>query len=249
MRGPPPEEHEGVVVGRHDYGETDRILRILAPDAGRVGVMARGARSPRSRFAALDLGARVRWAARPAKGGLRTLAAAEVVDGRIHLRRSLARLATAAYACELCGALARDEHPEPRLYGLLETALLLLDAADADPGDAFLAGLEAKALTFAGVGPALDRCAACGGALDGPLVWMPGGGGVRHARCAGAEEGRAIPATVEWARALEAARRAPLRELLDARLPQGPPDALHLAVAAHLGRALPSRAVLEALLH
>lgn len=247
-RGPPPEEAEGIVVGRQDYGEHDRIVRLLTPEHGRVAVMARGARGARPKYGALDLGARVRWAARPAHG-MRTLASAEVLDGRVRLRNALGRLATAAYAAELCAALAREEHPEPRLYGLLETALLLLDAADADPGPAFLVALEAKALTFAGVGPVLDRCAACGEGVEPSMVFLPGGGGLRHPRCAAEDEGRVFPVSEAWARAVEAARRAPLRELLDASLPPGPSDALSLAVASHLGRALPSRQVLAVLLH
>jgi DNA repair protein RecO (recombination protein O) len=57
-------ERDGIVVGRQDYGEADRILRLLTPDAGRVAVIARGARSDRSRWASLDIG--VRALVRPA---------------------------------------------------------------------------------------------------------------------------------------------------------------------------------------
>lgn len=247
-RGPEPEESEGIVIGRTDYGERDRVVRLLTPDHGRLSLMAKGARGSKPRFSALDLGARVRWAARPGQG-LRNLVDAEILDGRIRLRASLGRLALAAYAGELCGALAREEHSEPRLYGLLEMALLVLDAADADPGLAFVVGLEAKALTFAGVGPALDRCAACGADVETSMVFVPAGGGLRHPRCAADDDGPVLPVSEAWARAVQAARRAPLRDLLDTGLPPGPTNALALAVAAHLGRALPSRAVWEALIH
>jgi DNA repair protein RecO (recombination protein O) len=240
----PPIEREGIVVSRLDYGEADRVLRILTPDAGRVAVIARSARMARSRLAAVDIACRVRFQAR--EGELATLVSAEVLDGRLRLREGLGRLATAAYACELCGALAREHHAEPRLYGLLETALLLLDATDADPGDAFRAGLEAKALTFAGVSPALDHCVRCGGAPEPQMRFGPTG--LLHPRCDDGEE-RTIAIDARFAAALEAARRAPLRDLLDTTLPDGPGDALYRAACAHLGRALPSRAVLDALLH
>ncbi|MFZ5481212.1 MAG: DNA repair protein RecO [Myxococcota bacterium] len=243
-RAPPAIEREGIVVGKLDYGEQDRILRILTPDAGRVAVLARNARAARSRLAAVDLAARVRFQAR--EGELATLVSAEVLDGRLNLRRGLGRLAVAAYACELCGALAREHHGEPRLYGLLETALLLLDAAGADPGAAFVAGLEAKALTFAGVAPALDHCVRCGGPPEAWMRFAPAG--LVHAHCDDGEE-RTIAMSADFAAALEGARRLPLREALDAPLPEGPTDALHRAACAHVGRALPSRAVLDALLH
>lgn len=243
----PTLEREGIVVGRHDFAEADRIVRLLTPDQGRVGVLARGARQERSRWAVLDLGSRVRVRTRPGKGDLEPLVEVEVLDARVHLRSGLGRLALAVYACELCGALAREDHGEPRLFGLLETALLLLDATDADPGPAFRAALEAKALTFAGVAPVLDRCVACAEPIEPRMAFSPGAGGLVHPRCAPAGElFPDVPAA--HAAALEAARRAPLRDVLDAPLPPGPPGLLYACVAAHLGRPLPSHAVLDALL-
>lgn len=236
----PSVTRDAIVVGRHDYGDSDRIVRILTPDAGRVGVLARGARAARSRWTELDLGVSARVSSRPGHGDLELLADVVVLDPRVHLRTSLGALGSAAYLCELTGAFARESHPEPRLYGLLETALLLLDALGDDPGPTFRAAFEAKALTFAGVAPVLERCVRCGGALEEHMVFDHTG--VAHRRCG---EGRLIPA--ELALALERARRAPLRESLGASLPDGPHGILYEAVVAHLGRPLVSRAVLEAM--
>ncbi|MDP2305421.1 MAG: DNA repair protein RecO [Pseudomonadota bacterium] len=249
-RGPPRPtvERECIVVGRQDYGESDRIVRVLTPDHGRVSFLARGARAGRSKWSGLDLATRARVRSRPGRGDLEALVEVEVEDARVGIRSSLERLALAAYACELCGALAREGHAEPRLYGLLEMALLVLDAAATDPLPALRAGLEAKALTFAGVAPVLDRCVACGGAPEAEMRFAPGVGGLVHLRCAPAE-GTFRNITAAHAAALEAARRAPLRDLLDVELPPGPSDVLHEAIAAHLGRALSSHAVLDALLH
>lgn len=237
----------GIVVGRMDLGETDRVIRILSPELGRVSVVARGARSGRGRFAGADIGVRVRWSARaPADaGGLRPLVSLEVEDPRVRLRASYARIVLAGHACEAVGALARENHAEPRLFGLLETALLLLDATDTDPGSAFRAGIEAKALTFAGIGPALVRCTGCEGALEPEMRFSAAGGGLRHRGCVTTEDGPAIPMTAEFAGALEAARRAPLAALLDAALPAGPEGALSDAIEAHLGRALATRALID----
>jgi DNA repair protein RecO (recombination protein O) len=248
-RGPPRPtvDRDCIVVGRQDYGESDRIVRVLTPDEGRVSLLARGARSDRSKWSGLDLATRAHIRSRRGRTDLETLVEVEVADPRVGIRRSLERLALAAYACELCGALAREGYPEPRLYGLLEMMLLVLDAASTDPGDALRAGLEAKALTFAGVAPVLDRCVACGGAPEAEMRFAPGVGGLVHLRCA-PTDGTFRHVTAAHAAALESARRAPLRDLLDVVLPPGPPDVLHEAVAAHLGRALASRAVLDALL-
>lgn len=41
----------GIVLARTDFGEADRILTILTPDQGKIRVMAKGVRRPRSKLA------------------------------------------------------------------------------------------------------------------------------------------------------------------------------------------------------
>jgi DNA repair protein RecO (recombination protein O) len=247
VRGASP-PFSGIVVGRQDLGETDRIVRLLTPERGRVSVVARGARAARSAWAVLDVGARVRVATRPSRGGLPPIVLADVEDPRVHVRGSLGLLALAQYACEVCGALAREEQPEPKLYGLLETALLLLDALEGEPGGAFRAGLEVKALTFAGVAPGLTRCVACVEPADEEMAFYPAGGGLRHLRCAGPEDGPGRRVASALLHALEHARRAPLRELVDVGLPGAGAHLLADAVEAQLGRPLAARPVLDVIL-
>lgn len=243
----PAETWEGIVVGRLDQGESDRIVRLLSPEHGLVSVWVRNARRARSAGAGLDLAARVRVGARLGRGELWSLASAEVLDPRLPLRGSLARTGLAAWACELCATLATRDHPEPRLYGLLETALLLLDAASHTPGAAFQAGLEGKALTFAGVAPVLDRCVACARPLEEAMVFVAGGGGVHHPDDVPADAVAPVAAPRGLLLALERARRQPLRDSLDLDLPDGP-DLYGELLAAHLRRVLPARAVLPSLL-
>lgn len=230
-------ERVAIVVGRQDYGEADRILRLLSPEEGRISAMLRGARRRRGD---VDLGCRVRLSLRHGRGELDNVAAVDVEDPRASLREGLGRLAAAAYACELCAAFAHAGQPEPRLYGLLETTLLLLDAASADPGPALLPVLEAKLLSFAGLTPVLDRCVACREPLAEPLFYAATG--VAHGHC-----GAGAPVTLAFVRALEAARRAPLAQVLDGELPEDPGNVPWLSVVEALGRELPSRAVAVAM--
>jgi DNA repair protein RecO (recombination protein O) len=246
-----PDTETGIVVGRFDLGERDRVVRLLTPERGRVSVVARGARTARSRWAGIDIGAGVTFASRRAReaGGLETLLQADVRDPRLRIRGQLDALALAAYACEVAGALARESQPEPRLYGLLETVLLLLDALGGPPGDALRLAFEGKALTFAGVAPVLDRCARCAGPLaETALCFAPGGGGAVHRSCLRGEDGAVIPCTAEWCRSVEGLRRAPMREALDAAPCDGPVTALGDAIAAHLGWMPGARAMLDALI-
>jgi len=239
---PAAQLHDAVVLGTVDYGERDRVVRLLCPELGRLACLARGARGSRRRFGGvLDLGARLRVLLRPGRGELYHLQEAELHTARLRLREDLLAMALCGYACELLGAFAREQHPEPRLFGLLEVFLTVLDAASAPPGSLFRAGLELKALHCAGLTPILTRCAACGLPMAGPCRFSADAGGALHAACGEGED--VAPAFLA---ALERALRRPLLELLDQDLPPGPRALLARFAEHHLGRGLRARAWLEA---
>jgi DNA repair protein RecO (recombination protein O) len=234
-------EQTGIVIGHVDYRDSDRIVRLLTPDNGHISALARGARKSRKRFqGSLDMGNRVKIEVRPGRGELWSVKSALLDRALVTVRQDLLMLAQAAYACELVGALAQKGRPEPKLYGLLDTALLVLEASSGPPTPLFRMALEAKALTFAGVAPCLDRCSVCHEPLtDEPLVYDPSPGGVLHARC-----GAGVEVTARWAEAIEGARRARLSELVDSPAPAGPRWLFHDHLTWQLGGALKSMRLL-----
>ncbi len=225
-----------IVVGGMDLGESDRLVRLLTPDRGRVAVVARQARASRRRFAgAFELGNTVRYQAR-GRGDLPAVTEVDLVRVPIRARDDLDRLAHLAFGCEVVAGLAPEHLPAERLYGLLSVWLEVVEA-DPPPGAAARCALEAKALTFAGVGPRLVTCARCGEAMDDPAIWNEAEGGALHSRCGG---GRDV--ATEDLRVLEALRRTPLLEACG----HAPPrlSVLTDAVEAQLGRRLASRGLL-----
>lgn len=249
MSRPPPSRVEGILVGSLDYGETDRILRVLSPEVGRRAFLARRARQGGRRgHGALEVGNKVELMLRPGHGDLYHLDAAELLDGHIHARSDLDRLTLLAYGCEVAAALSREGHPEPRLYGLLDMLLTLIDAMSGPPGALLRLAFEAKALSFAGYAPALDRCAACDGPLgEEALRWSPSSGGALHDRCRVQGEERSEPIDAAFLVAVEAARRAPMRLLIDAEAPPGPLWSLADLIEHHTGQGLKCRALLSSL--
>jgi len=243
---PLPIQVPAIIVGVMAFREADTIVRLLTPTHGRITVLARNARRSARRFGgALDIGNRIDATIRPPRRGMWGLDEAALVDGRNSIRTDLSRIGLMAYACEICGRLAREEHPEPRLFGLLDMAATLLDAITDPPSTAFRMGLEAKALTFAGLAPVLDRCATCDAPPQDPMVLMPDTGVAHHSACV---VGSGISISPGWLQAVEATRRAPLREHIDLPLPPGPSWALAHVIEAHLNSGLKSRKVLSALL-
>ena len=236
---------DGIVVGRLDVGEQDRIIRLLTAHLGLVSAWASRARAPRSPYTTLDLGVRadvgLRARSRADGGDLYTLTGVAVTEARVGIRGQLERLGAAAVACEVAGGLATSQ-ADPRLFGCLETALLLLDQHPEPPGDGFVAGLLAKLLTFAGLAPALERCPACGVPPSAPMAWHPSGGGAYHVDHLPPDVAGSPRVDIDALAQLATLRRRPL---LDAYLLPGEVGRMLSLAEAHLGHPLRARAWLR----
>ena len=247
MSAKAPIELEAILVGQSDYRESDRIVRLLSAEHGLIRAVAGSARASRRRFGgSLDPGNRLSAILRRGRGALWHLEEVTLLDGRRHARADLDRLTLLAHACEAVAALARPDTPEPQLFGLLQVACLLIDGAPQPPGAMFRMALEAKALTFAGLTPALVRCVECATPLHtgGPWTFDPARGGGLHDRC---DRTGGRPVSQRWLRALETGRRTPLKELISARAPAGPSWLLAEIIEAHTEQPLRARGVLASL--
>lgn len=231
---------DAVVLSLLDFGEKDRIVRLLTAEEGRVGALARGVRGSRRRFGGvLDVGNRVSCLLRPGRGDLWQLDGAELRGGGTGQRDDLLRMALGIYACEVVGSLSQELHGEPRMFGLLETFLSVIDVTPPGggvPGTAVRLALEAKALTFAGFAPVLTACARCGGSLDPDARFDPALGGAVHPACGAGDR-----VSLHFLEALEHGRRIRLKELYGRGLPAGPPWLLARFAEHHLGHGLRSR--------
>ncbi len=151
---------EAVVLRRQELGEADRLMTILTPHHGKLRVVAKGVRRPRSRKAGhLELFTRSQLLL--ARGrDLDIVTQAEAADTFPTLQTDLNRLAHAAYAVELldCFAVA-DEENRP-LYRLLVDTLRRLDQGG-DPG-LVMRFFEVHLLELAGFQPQLFECRNCG---------------------------------------------------------------------------------------
>ncbi len=233
---------EAVVVGTLDLGESDRLVRLLTAEQGRVAAVARRARASRRRFAGLlEPGTRLEVTLSRGRGSLLVLSEGDRIAGPDHARTDLQRIALLGYGCEVCSSLAPEGAPAPKPFGLLVAWLDLIEGA-VTPGDASRWALEAKALTFAGLTPALVRCAVCSHPIEDPAVFDAEAGGALHARCGG---GRPVGAALLLE--LEALRRTPLAETPRHPASPGPEWLLSDFLQHQLQRRLASRGLLDAL--
>ncbi|NNE69987.1 MAG: DNA repair protein RecO [Rhodothermales bacterium] len=123
---------DAVVLRSTEYGETSRIVNLLTRDHGRVGVMARGARSPKSRFGStLEpmswIQAVIHF--RPGRD-LQTLSESSHVEVFSTIGRSLERLGVGIRTIELTGALMQSGQPSPSVLQHQVDTLRMLNTAE-----------------------------------------------------------------------------------------------------------------------
>lgn len=128
-------EMEAIVLRLTDYREADRIVSLFTLENGRISGIARGAKKSRKRFGgALESFAHLKLQVRQGTG-MATLLGTDVVSIFPGIRADLARIGSAAYACELVERLAPEGEANPRLFRLLFCYLQRLDADPASPSD------------------------------------------------------------------------------------------------------------------
>jgi DNA repair protein RecO (recombination protein O) len=147
---------EAVVLRRKDFGEADRMLTILTPGYGKVRVLAKGIRKPKSRKAGhLELFTCSNLLI--AKGrDLDIVTQAQTVNAYRPLREYLLRGAYAAYMVELLDRFTPDEQENRELYDLLCQGFgWLCESRDLALAVRYY---EVHLLGLAGFQPQLRRC-------------------------------------------------------------------------------------------
>lgn len=117
-----------IVLRRTNYGEADRILRLLTP-LGQRSVMAKGVRREKSKLAGgIELFAISDVVIQSGKGDLGILASTQLVHFYRHILEDYDRLQFGYEAINLV-AKASEHIDEPEWYGVLSEVYMGLDAA------------------------------------------------------------------------------------------------------------------------
>lgn len=156
----------GIVLRFANYRDHDRMLTILTPELGRVDVLARGCRRPRSPLLpASELFVHGEFVLYQHNERC-TLTSCSLEDSFYPLRLEPYRLTCASYMTALCAAAAQPGQSARELYALLLKGLYYLAY---DQGVDALETTTAFLLLFAdatGYRPRLSRCAHCRVPLD-----------------------------------------------------------------------------------
>ena len=157
----PRQVTRGLVLRETETRESDKILTVLTAEAGKIPVIARGARRKNSRLAAaaqflayseLTLYQQNNWYILDEGSTL------ELFEG---LRRDVELLALGAYFAELTEAVAQEGTEAGELLSLLLNALYAVSTLQKPPLLVKTA-FEWRLLALAGFEPLAEGCAICG---------------------------------------------------------------------------------------
>lgn len=180
------EQSDAIVLRVIPWSETSLIAHIYTRDFGKLSVLAKGARRPKSPFeAALDLLSicRVVFITK-GSDALDLLTEAKLTRRFRGGSRELLRLYSGYYVAELLERLTDKQDRQPEIFELAEATL----AAISDP-DQELVGVvlrwELQMLRLVGHLPSLRRCAHCGQEVADTPWWIFGtlASGVLCASC------------------------------------------------------------------
>ncbi len=166
---------EGIVIRSMDYGESNKIITLFTRDAGKVGVMVRGAKKMNSRHSAIaQLFTHGEFVFFKTGTQLGTLNHADILSSHHRLRADLLLTAYSAYMAEMVDRILTDNEPNPFIYEQLKVALEGIE--DGKDTQIITHLFEMKMLIQAGYAPNFNECASCGTQTNHPRMNIQLGG-------------------------------------------------------------------------
>lgn len=116
-----------IVLSRTNYGEADRIIKLITPGSGKISLMARGVRKPKSKLAGgIELFSISNVTYIKGRGDLGTLLSARL---DVHYGLIIKRIERVQLGYELIKILDRatEDEPEAEYFELLQAAFAALN--------------------------------------------------------------------------------------------------------------------------
>lgn len=165
---------EGIVISETTYGETSKIINILTKEYGIIGVMAKGAKTLKSKLRAVT--SRFTYGYyhiyyKPDK--LSILISVDVIDQLKTIRNDILLIGYLNYLTELTTQVFKQSN-ELSIYDIYKTGLLKINEG-LDP--LIITNIiELKYLDYLGIGLNLGECISCGSKTNIVTVDADAGG-------------------------------------------------------------------------
>ena len=153
---------DGIITRVTDYGASDKIINIITPEHGRIGVIVKGGRSPGSKNTPISQLFTYGNFEIYEKNSVYWLRGGSVINPFYDLSIDISGLALATYLCDIANELTDEGEGEEscEILRLLLNSLYLIGRRK-KPNAHIKAVFELRAAAIAGYCPELAYCAYC----------------------------------------------------------------------------------------
>jgi len=152
---------DGLVIRETETGENDKRITLLTAERGKITVLAKGARSLKSKYMnAISLFTYGNYEITE-RSGYSWFGGGSVIEPFYSVRDDIDRLALASYVVDVAGELSGAEEPAEELLRLTLNTLYAI-ANDLKPHNQIKAVYELRVMAMSGYMPMLDECGICG---------------------------------------------------------------------------------------
>ena len=155
---------EGIVISEVDYKESSKIINIMTPENGIMGLMARGTKQVKNKLSGVTSKLTYGYFhINYRENGLSTLIEVDIINRFKNIRKDINLMSYSLYLLELADKVYRHEENN-EIYRLLIASLVKID----EDYDAVVITniFELKMLDFLGIKPVIDECVVCGNKND-----------------------------------------------------------------------------------
>lgn len=174
------EKIQGVVIRTQDYGESNKIVTIFSNKIGKFSAIARGAKKPKSRMAAVTQPFIYGEYLVYIRNGLSTIQQGSIENSMRKIREDIEKTAYASYVLELTDKLVDERQPLPYIYNELFHTMQRIADEDAYMIPAMM--YELKIYENGGFSPRLNQCVRCSSTIL-PYYFSIAEGGVLCEEC------------------------------------------------------------------
>lgn len=175
------EKIDGIIIRTQDYGETHKLLTIISKKIGKFTALARGAKKPKSRMAAVTQPFIYARFFVYVNSGLSTIQQGEMIHSFRTIREDIIKTAYTAYITELTDKLMDTQSPDMYLFDQLYQTMRWIE--ENEEADVPLMMYELKLYKKGGFAPIVDKCTNCG-SKEAPFTFSIAEGGLLCKRCA-----------------------------------------------------------------
>jgi DNA repair protein RecO (recombination protein O) len=178
---------EAVVLKSIKFGDTSRIATLYTKDHGKVKVIAKGIRTPKSKLAgALQTFAHIQVVFyKKRTSEIYLLSQADTIGSHQPLTKDLNRYVFSSAALELLDGLITGEESNPQIFELTLHTLSFMQSCPEESIEKSFAHFALKLTELLGYKPKLDKCISCNRSPAGRIIlFSPEKGGIICRSCA-----------------------------------------------------------------